>query len=513
MYSRDEMNFPTSYKSNSMKEKNLLNLSKNFYRQYTQLYPDRTALFIYPLNECHLEKFVCSTLHPTLLPYSDLYTWKECARFVSEFLSMEPIIPPIELPRHLFSSSSVLQRQKGNCFDFSTLLCSLLLGGGYDAYCVSGYASQDTCLMDESREVCPLLKTTKESDEETPKKPHKKYSVKPPRQLLSRFELQQKAKHQAKIQTQNLKEQEEEERRQADAGKTGPDPLFGLRVHCWVLVLSGKREVPENFFIDALTGNSYPTQDERFLGIESVWNHQNYWVNMQDCRHGCKDMTFDLGDPVCWEFMLMGVSKPLLLIPDMEKEDIEEEESENQDEDSRMVFQMPPSWTLPIVITPREFEMRRPQGKKLLQYRKSRLEKWAPYVQSDGQVSRLTVYQDTECSVEIEVQDWFQNRMDKLDMRQQKRQTGVTTESFSPGRSDALRAHTYGSVVSGRTMLFYSSARLDGLESREEKGKEMRETFRRRGDFLHQRITEYGKRAKRVAIAGGPMEANPRPIL
>lgn len=44
-----------------------------------------------------LQKFVCTTLQPTLLPYSDLYNWKECARFVSEFLSMEPMNSPIEL--------------------------------------------------------------------------------------------------------------------------------------------------------------------------------------------------------------------------------------------------------------------------------------------------------------------------------------------------------------------------------------------------------------------------------
>ncbi|XP_040185178.1 dynein regulatory complex subunit 7 isoform X1 [Rana temporaria] len=511
----DNESFPESYRTNSLKEQTLLSLANNFWRQYTHLYPDRKPLLMCLLNECGLEKFVCTTLQPTLLPYSDLYNWRECARFVSEFLSMDPMNSPIELPRTLFSSSSVLQRQKGNCFDFSILLCSLLLGAGYDVYCVSGYASREMCLMDESREVCPLLEKTKESNGEPPKKPNKKYSVRPPRQLISRFELEQEAKHQAKIQAMHLKEQEDEEQRQAEAEKAGPDPLYGLRVHCWVLVLSGKREVPENFFIDALTGNAYPTKDEHFLGIETVWNHENYWANMQDCHNGCKDMTFDLGDPVCWEVMLMGSSKPLLLIPDMEEEDIEEEEDDNQDQDSRKIFQMPPSWTLPIVITPKEFEMRSPHGKKLLQYKKSVLEKWAPYLQKDGQVACLTIYQDTKYSLEVEVQSWFQNRMDKLDMRQQKRQAGVTTEYFSPGRSDALKVHTYRLLApeTERTMIFYSKARLDGLERREEKPKEMTEIFQGRTDFLHCRHTVFGKRPKKVAIAGGPMEANPRPVL
>lgn len=66
------------------------------------------------------------------------------------------------------------------------------------------------------------------------------------------------------------------------------DSLHGLRVHAWVLVLSGKRKVPETFFINPFTGNSHSTKDESFLGIESIWNDKNYWVNMQDCRKGCK---------------------------------------------------------------------------------------------------------------------------------------------------------------------------------------------------------------------------------
>ena len=73
-----------------------------------------------------------------------------------------------------------------------------------------------------------------------------------------------------------------------EAERPPPDPLFGQRVHAWVLVLPGRREVPAPFFVDALTGVSHATTDGRFLGIESLWNHRNIWVNMQDCSEGCK---------------------------------------------------------------------------------------------------------------------------------------------------------------------------------------------------------------------------------
>ena len=40
----------------------------------------------------------------------------------------------------------------------SMVLCSLLIGAGYDAYCVCGYATREITLMDETRNVCPSLK-------------------------------------------------------------------------------------------------------------------------------------------------------------------------------------------------------------------------------------------------------------------------------------------------------------------------------------------------------------------
>ena len=65
-----------------------------------------------------------------------------------------------------------------------------------------------------------------------------------------------------------------------------PDKYHGLRVHCWVLVLAGKREVGHSFFIEPTTGDTHPLDWNQYLGIEMLWNHKNYWVNMQDCSHG-----------------------------------------------------------------------------------------------------------------------------------------------------------------------------------------------------------------------------------
>ncbi|XP_029464781.1 dynein regulatory complex subunit 7 [Rhinatrema bivittatum] len=513
----DVSQFPVSYKENSPEEQTLLRMVENFRKQYAYLYLDREPLFLSPLNECNLEKFVSTTVRPTLLPFSKLYSWDECAQFVATYLTMRPLHFPNELPSYLYSPTTTLRLQLGNCFDFSVLLCSLLLGAGYDAYCVSGYATKEMCLMDETREECPLLKKLVKVQEKTQKKVPKKYTVKPPRDLRSKFELQQSFKLERKIQLAKEDKLKEEEQRIAEAEKPKKDPLRGLRIHAWVLILSGKREVPENFFIDPFTAKSYSTADDLFLGIESLWNHKNYWINMQDCRYGCKDVTFDLGDPACWEFLLLDNDKPLLAIPETEEDDEADDETgeEKEEEEVEKIFHMPPSWVEQIQLLPKEFETQSPEGKKMTQYKRTKLETWAPYVKKDGLVSRLTIYESNEYFNVKEVKDWFKNRQDKLNMRRNKRKMLLTMEYFFEGRSDSLKAHMYKTLVpeTERTMEFYSQARVDGLQKREETARQMIEIFEGRPDFLYYQHTVFGKRTKKVVIAGGINEPNLRPIL
>ena len=65
-------------------------------------------------------------------------------------------------PKTLVSPTTVLKQQKGNCFDYSVLLASLLIGVGYDAYCVCGYADQEVTLLNQMRRTCPLLQEKRE---------------------------------------------------------------------------------------------------------------------------------------------------------------------------------------------------------------------------------------------------------------------------------------------------------------------------------------------------------------
>ncbi|XP_002741356.1 dynein regulatory complex subunit 7-like [Saccoglossus kowalevskii] len=509
--------YPLSYKENDNKETLVLQYAENFRRQFVHLYRDRKPLLLNPLNECGVEKFVCTTIRPTLLPYQEMYDYDGAAEFVADYITFVPLAPPIELPKTLFSPATVLAKQKGHCLEMSTLLCSLLLGAGYDAYVVSGYATKEMCLCDETREICPLMQKKKEVKKEEETKESKKYTVKPAKDLRSKFIMKQEQRKIEEQEKEREKIRKEEEEKQAELEKPPPDDLFGLRIHSWVLVLSGKREVPENFFIEPLSGGSFPTDDDNFLGIESLWNNTNYWVCMQDCSNGCKDLIFDLGDCSKWEYMFPHIEKPQLQIPEVEEDALDFDDDEDEEKEEEKHLDLPPSWVKTLCLTLREFQTRCPSGKKTLLYKRAKLEKFAEYLNKNGLVTKLSVYEDKELQQLVRIKEWYSNRLDKLQLRVHNHRKGIVTEYYASGRSRHLKEHIYKAVTPGpeseRTMIFYHHARVDGLKKRDETATEMTEYFVDRDDFLYYRHVVFGKRPRKLEPAGSNPNSNPRPIL
>ncbi|RVE71067.1 hypothetical protein OJAV_G00070680 [Oryzias javanicus] len=426
---------PQSYMTNSAVEVRLLNIADSFQRQYTVLFPDRKPLLLCPFNECGVQKFVSTTLQPSATSHCELQSWQGCASFVADFLSLEPLEPPVDLPKYLFSPTSVLRTRRASCFEFATLLCSLLLGINYDAYCVSGYAARDMCLLDQSRLPCPLL---------------------------------------------------DPEVKEEDSQQDPEDPLRGLRVHCWVLVLAGSGSIQENFFIDPLTGSSYPTDSSSFLGVESVWNDLNYYVNMQDCRNGCIGLKFDLEDTNMWEPVLHGAtSRKQLILNVLNKKENRMIGGEEEQEQHR-VFEMPRSWVTFINIHEKDLENLWPDGKKVTFYKKSKLEKFAPYLNPDGLITRLTTYKDQDCGEVATVKEWYKHRNDSLEEREVNKLQDSTSERFKYGRRFQLLFHRFTSLSTGieRQMEFSSCVRPDYLARRVWSSNEMEEFYEGRRDFL-----------------------------
>ena len=100
-----------SYRSNSEKEVRTLSYVENFRRQNHHIYADRKGLLLYPPNECGIpvggyrsrsatpisQKFVCTTLRPTMLPYSELTEWNSTAEFLADHLNYDLLEPSFEL--------------------------------------------------------------------------------------------------------------------------------------------------------------------------------------------------------------------------------------------------------------------------------------------------------------------------------------------------------------------------------------------------------------------------------
>lgn len=226
-------------------------------------------------------------MRPTQLPYKELYNYRSCAKFVADYLTFDPLEPPHELvgllslstgvtplsyidhwymqPKVIPSPAHTLKLQSGNCFDFSVVLASFLQGAGYDAFVVSGYATTDVTLMDKSKKEVfdfqPLVpvKIFQDLDDSLAKATNtldaqlaSKYRVKPPKQLKSQFLLRQEAKLAAAKAKQEKEMNEIQSEALADAKnmeEEEEDELKGLRIHSWVLILPGKRDIAEAFFI------------------------------------------------------------------------------------------------------------------------------------------------------------------------------------------------------------------------------------------------------------------------
>ncbi|ORX55289.1 hypothetical protein BCR36DRAFT_321219 [Piromyces finnis] len=517
-------NAPKSYISNTEKENMILKYVSNFNRQYTQQFPNRKKLMLCPENEYGIKKFVCTTIRPTQLPFNEIYDYNTCALFVANYIRYEPLEPSHELPTILTSPTFTLEKQVGNCFECATLLVSLLRGVGYDAYIVSGYATADVTLLDESKEYFeppesyikhddlpkPLKIVKPNNDGEEIFNPisiadsfkvlnenhenekESKYKIKPSKKFESNFlRLQaEKEKYQAQLELEKKQLEEEEIQRKKDE-EENYDFLRGMRVHAWVLILPGKREISEAFFIEPSTGKITDINDNRYLGIESVWSSQNYWANMQPCFNGLDGISFDLSDNLKWEFLLLSNSQPSYSFDKQDdKADDQGSDDEENEELNSNILDLPRSWVDQLVISKEKFESVTPSGKKTIKYNNAKYVIYADYFRKDGLVKRIIYFADDKYNFKGKIHEFYSNRSDKLVERVIISNDDTIIEYFLPGRSHGLKEHI---IVGERTkeMHFYPEARNDGLYKRVDLPNKIIEYFQERDDRLNYRSVTF----------------------
>jgi hypothetical protein len=345
---------PENYLANTNKEELCLEYVRNFNARFALLHPELDPLFFVARNEYGVEKFVPTGLRPTLLPFTAVYDLADAAAFVANFLHYEPLDPPTRPPACLPSPSQVLEWSCGDSFDYAQLLCSFLLGAGYDAYVVMGKAPREVCLRDLSGIECPLLVDERLQAEQAVSeakaaaakalatKPTK-YLMPPPPATQSAFDAQAKHGHRHhhhrhhdaepgddkdldpaewlpsdakdngggddddEAKSEHTSEAKGAEARgtepsKRDGGPASDDPLAGQRLHCWVLVRGGKRDVRGFKFVEPSTGAVCDTDASPYHCVDTMWNHKNLFVNLQASTTPLAETSYDVLDNSKWEF-------------------------------------------------------------------------------------------------------------------------------------------------------------------------------------------------------------------
>jgi hypothetical protein len=500
-----------SYASDSKKEALCLEYVRQFRSKFVALFPKRRELFLAPQNEFGCSKFVCTTVRPTLLPFDQLYEAKPLAKFVANFLQYEPLEAPDAFPSVLPSPTQVVQWKCGDCFDFAILLCSWLQGNGYDAYVVCGYAPSYITLKDQSKLPPPTLEDEPlppddESDEEREDpvaqqlrdaRAEGRYLYKERGVPESKYEVMM-AEREAAEKAAAAKTSDDEESDEEEDAETVEVPDDSSSLHAWVMLRPFKRGITETTFIEPTTGNFYTGDEAPYHGVESVFNANNYWVNMQEQSKRCGSLETDLDDTDHWEFVFMDPMPKKKEVPVVDGPpplpgDVVESEEEEEDN----ILDLPPSWVSSVALKMDDFvRCYPPDGTRTTLYKKAKLELFAAGTNDQGLISRLVLYDDSSRTSVKECVERFKYRRDLLRKRRRVPSEARLEEDFLPGRLGGLKTLV---EVAGRRReyAFHAKGRTDGLLTRvEDVGEKVVETFAKRPDRLVYRAL----RTQRVAL-------------
>ncbi|KAK2964942.1 putative dynein regulatory complex subunit 7 [Blattamonas nauphoetae] len=198
---QDRIEYPSSYFNNTEKEEITLAFLDNVKIQFHMIFPKRVEMFLTPFNECGVPKFVSTTICPTVLPYPELYQYEGCIKFIRDRIRFTPLGDPFSFPKVLVSPYTTLLKKEGNSFDIATLLCSLLVAAGYDAYCVVGYCSEIISrgiqLYDQADGAAPIVQAEEKKKELGPTQftIAKRYNLQSEYEEAQKIEQMNKAKN------------------------------------------------------------------------------------------------------------------------------------------------------------------------------------------------------------------------------------------------------------------------------------------------------------------------------
>ena len=492
------MVFPASYTRNTQKEDLVLESVENFRTQYVSLCPGRAPLLLSPQNECNFRKFISTFIRPTLVKFGEQYDYDTCAKFIANYIQYEHLEDSEALPTRVVSPTTVMAWQVGNSIEISILLCSLLLGSGYNAFVVVGYAEKQVCDNDQTnREWHAKLPDERCSDDEAearapPVTEYSQYLRKRP-VLVSQFDQETKDRERKQREDEMRIVTDEppvDEAAAAAAAGAANDVNY---VHAWVLIMPGRRNVDKPLFVEPSTGQTIPVRDAdaMYVGVESVFNHHNYFVNLKPAA-AVSTLNTDLRDLTTWEHIFL--KDPEAAEEEDEKQRFMEDLTSDVGESGDTTLDLPASWVGPITLSRAQYENRYPGRTKEIRYANATVKLYAEYSEPDLRVQVVLLPDDH--SVHHQVHTFYKHRQDKLRRRSVYPQEHSTNprrihDWFDAGRKKEAKVEGLRELIEPgvlRTMKFYWRAREDGLARRHEQFygegalKKVQEYYRGRDD-------------------------------
>ena len=476
---------PESYKENTLKEELVLQHVMQYRKEFSIAIDPKRDLFLYPMNESAKYKFICTTIRPTKVPYPELYEYDKCAKFIADFIEYEELNPPNNFPIYIPSPENVLLWQIGDCFDISIVLCSLLIGAGYNAYVVYGKAPRFITTKDESDLACPdfpdevkVIETNIDEYSDVIKPEITKYKEK----IVSGFDLEEEKEMEEKMKADWIKENviddDEPELKRFD-------PWKGKRLHCWILIKKNKR-LENNIYIEPATGRLYSVEDPPFESIDAVFNNVNFWINLHADKP-IKEIDLNFNNKAYWEYVMLN----------------SKDSSEDQEEDhltfetyDQAIVDMPPPWPNKLYISPWAYHNRVPLASQSYYFQKTRVDKFSTYSQINGAIFVIYKYKDYARLRLNEVETRYKNRKDKLYKMIKKPYEHLTTWYYLPGQENGWKI--IEEVEGTYKKIYYFETNFDtGLIYREERfGKKIIHKYKSRDDRVFERKVEFEDRVE-----------------
>jgi len=346
----------------------------------------------------------------------------------------------------------------------------LLIGAGYNAYVVYGIAPRSVTTKDESNLSCPVFTDDiKIIELDLDEGENENFSEMEEKKIVESV-------YDKKVQEEIEKKKHDEWRKNNVIDDDQPelesyDKSLHKRIHAWVLLKKNKR-IKNDIYIEAVTGRIYSLTESPFESIDAIFNNFNFWINLYP-KKPAKDTDLNFNNAENWEYVMLNTNdnNDDLIDEEGTDENPSEIKQQNANQDIEDLkghgLDMPPPWPSKLHISLYAYNNRVPMSTQTFYYQKTRVDKFSPYSQPDGQIMKIYKYSDYARVLLEEIEYRFRNRSDKLYKKIKRPYEHKTIDYYLPGQKFGWK--NVEEVESQyKKVHFYPTNYVSGLIYREE---------------------------------------------